>query len=233
MLYRGLAAVAWPAVVLLPLRRWRWAAMHGLSRLAIRLMALPLSVHGLENLPAADGILIANHSSYLDSLVLAAVVPGELAFVAKQELARGRVSGPFLARLGAIFVDRLDARSALIDAEAAAALARAGRRLVFYPEGTFTRTPGLLPFHLGAFHVAARTGRPVVPIAVRGTRSILRGDTWFARRGPIAVHVAPPLHPRGTGFDAAVQLSAEARSVILRHCGEPDLADERVIPRTA
>jgi 1-acyl-sn-glycerol-3-phosphate acyltransferase len=233
IVYRGLAAIAWPLVVLLPVQRWRWPVLHGLCRAALRLMALPLTLEGLDTLPAEDGILVVNHSSYLDSLVLSAVVPGNLAFVAKKELAGGHLSGPFLARLGTVFVDRLDARSALADASAATGLAVAGRRLVFFPEGTFTRMPGLLPFHLGAFHVAARTGRPIVPIALRGTRSILRGDTWFARRGPVKVHVGPPLYPDGTGFDAAVRLRAAARTVILSHCGEPDLADERILPPTA
>ncbi len=84
--------------------------------------------------------------------------------------------------------------------------------------------PGLLGFRLGAFLIAAQAGVPVVPITVRGTRSILRGDRWFPRRGKIVVHIGSPLSADGTDFDAAVRLRDTARALMLKWCGEHDLA---------
>ena len=66
--------------------------------------------------------------------------------------------------------------------EALIALARQGRILVFFPEGTFTRRAGLSGFYLGAFKVAAEANLPVLPGVIRGTRSMLRGDQWFPRQ---------------------------------------------------
>ena len=86
-------------------------------------------------------------------------------------------------------------------------------------------------FHLGAFVAAAETDQPVVPVALRGTRSILRDGSWFPRRGAVTVTVGAPPAPRapagGEGpWAAALKLRDAARAHILRHIGEPDLAGE-------
>jgi hypothetical protein len=77
---------------------------------------------------------------------------------------------------------------------------------------------------MGAFVIAAQTGTPVVTAAFRGTRSVLRADSWIVRRRPIEVAFGAPLAPNGTDWAAAVRLRDAARAEILRHCGEPDLA---------
>ena len=53
--------------------------------------------------------------------------------------------------------------------------------LVIFPEATFLRMPGMLPFRLGAFDIASATRTPLLPVVLRGTRSILRGGQWFQR----------------------------------------------------
>jgi 1-acyl-sn-glycerol-3-phosphate acyltransferase len=217
------AGIAWPLVVLLPRRAWRWALLRPLLRLALRLMGTPLEVSGLESLPAAGAILVANHASYLDGLVLVAALPGETAFVAKTELAAQVFAGRFLPRLGAVFVERVDPERGARDTQSALAAARAGRRLLFFPEGTLSRMPGLMAFHLGAFVAAVEAGLPVVPVTLRGTRSILRGDQWFPRRGAVSLHVGRPIPPDGGDFAAVLELRDAARAAILARCGEPDL----------
>ena len=95
---------------------------------------------------------------------------------------------------------------------------------MFFAEGTLTRVPGLMPFKLGAFAAAAKTGRPVIPVALRGTRSILRGDQWFPRPGRVTVAVGDALTPEGPTLADAARLRDAARAVVLQLCGEPDLA---------
>jgi 1-acyl-sn-glycerol-3-phosphate acyltransferase len=92
-----------------------------------------------------------------------------------------------------------------------------------FPEGTFERAPGLLPFHMGAFTIAARASLPIIPVAISGTRSILRGDQWFPRRGAVTVRVGEPIAPGGTDFGAAVRLRDATRAAILAGCGEPEV----------
>lgn len=160
--------------------------------------------------------------------MLSAAIPGELSFVAKGELARQGVAGPFLRRLGTLFVRRLDPKAGVEDTAAIVAAAKAGERIVSFPEGTLVRMSGLLGFRLGAFLAAAQAGVPVVPIAIRGTRSILRGGQWLPRRGGISVDIGTPIGADGTDFAAAVRLRDAARAFVLAHCREPDLAHEHV-----
>ncbi|MFQ5971065.1 MAG: AMP-binding protein [Alphaproteobacteria bacterium] len=216
-------AVAWPLVVVLPRRSWRWRVLRGACRVALQLTRTPVEVVGLRDLPPDSTVLVANHSSYVDSIVLVAVLPGEMVFVAKKELLRQFFAGLFLRRIETLFVERMDPEEGLEDAERALAKARAGRRLAFYPEGTLGRAPGLLPFHLGAFTVAVQSGLPVTPVTLKGTRSILRAGQWFPRRGRVEVRIAKPVGARGSDFGAAVALRDTVRAEMLRACGEPDL----------
>ena len=103
-----------------------------------------------------------------------------------------------------------------------------GRPLLVFPEGTFKRMPGLLPFHMGAFTSAVATGAVVVPVAIHGTRSMLRAGSWFIRRGQVSVTAGSPLRVDATlaPWPAAVALRDAARAQLLAGAGEPDLAYE-------
>jgi 1-acyl-sn-glycerol-3-phosphate acyltransferase len=224
----SIAVFLWLLVLLLPRRSWRQAMIHRGARAFLWLAGTAPQVY-VEAWPPQTGvILIANHSSYLDSAVIAAVIPGRLSFVAKQELAGQRVAGPFLHRIGTLFARRTDAAGGIEDTKRQLEAIRSGERVVSFPEGTLTRMPGLLGFQLGAFLVAAEAQVPVIPITIRGTRSILRGGQWFPRRGSIQVHIGRPIAPDGTDFDAAVRLRDKTRALMLQRCGEPDLAYEKV-----
>ncbi|HEY4563191.1 MAG TPA: hypothetical protein VIJ36_09440, partial [Thermoanaerobaculia bacterium] len=84
--------------------------------------------------------------------------------------------------------------------------------------------PGLLPFRMGTFAVAVDAGVPVVPVAIQGTRSLLRGDDRLLRHGRVKVSAAPAVRPEGNGWHAGVELRDEVRGAILGRCGEPDLS---------
>lgn len=223
-----MAAPVWLLVVLLPQQRWRHAAVGGAARLFLRLAGVPLKIEAQTDIPGEKTVIVANHASYLDGLVLSAALPGPLSFAAKEELQTQLIAGPFLRRLGTLFVRRADPRGGIEDTAATAEAVRAGRRVVAFPEGTLTRMPGLLGFHLGAFMAAAQAQAPVIPVAIRGARSVLRGGQWLPRRGAVHVHIGRPLVPDGEDFDAALRLRDAARADILAHCGEPDLAREKV-----
>jgi len=209
--------------------------MQGVARFLARASFTPLHIRGSENLTRQGPcVIVSNHASYLDSYVLVAAVPFAFSFVAKGELAASWINRLFLNRIQTEYVERFDRQKGIEDARRISLAARKGRSLMFFAEGTFTRMPGLLPFHMGAFLAAAEAGVPVVPIAIRGTRSILLGDTWFPRRGMIAVTIGKPIEPEkfaeGSASElwkAAIALRDASREHILRYCGEPDLSHEK------
>ncbi|MFY0311325.1 AMP-binding protein [Leisingera sp. D0M16] len=223
-----LAVFVWPLVVVLPVRRWRHTVVGGAIRTLFRLTGIRFGVERLSVVPERDIVIVANHASYLDGGVLSAAIDGPLTFVVTERFARQIVAGPFLRRLGAIFV--ADAPSGLREAEdAILAAVRAGERLVVFPEGRLRRMPGLLSFYPGAFHIAARAGVPVVPVTLAGTRSILRDSRqWFPRRAPVSVHVSDPMRAEAEDFAGALDLGKAVRAEILAHCQEPDLSREQI-----
>jgi len=219
------ATLCWLAVMLLPRLEWRWVAVRALARTALSAVGASLSTSGLERVPSRNAVLAFNHSSYADAIVLAATLPGMPAFAAKKELAGQFFAGPFLRRLGVCFVERFDVLDSIADTEAVQKVARAGRPLVFFPEGTFTRRSGLAGFYLGAFKIAAEEGLPVIPAAIRGTRSMLRDGRWLPRFAHVSVEFADPIEPTGANFSSMVKLRDTTRNAILARCGEPDLGE--------
>ncbi len=213
----------WLGIMILPKPGWRWALSRTATWLLAQLTGTPLTVRGLEHLPNSPCVLVANHCSYLDAYVLMAAIPRPFHYVAKRELLDNRWIGTPLQRIGTLFVERFDVQRSVDEARKIGAAARAGQSLGFFPEGTFTRMPGLREFRMGAFMAAAQAGAPAVPVTIRGTRSMLRAGSWFPRRGRLEVIVEPAIVPDGEDWAAAVRLRDAARAAILRHCGEPDL----------
>ena len=232
--YVILAAIAWSGVLLLPRMRWRWSLMRGLARALARLSATPVNVSGLERLPPPEQpvVYVCNHGSYLDGYVLVAAVPRIFSFVAKSEFRQAWLARSFIHRIGALMVERFDLQRSHADAQRIAARVAAGDAMMFFPEGTFSRIPGLRAFHMGAFVAAAQTGVPVVPVVLCGTRGMLRAGSWLPRHGAIQVIIGEPIASTVTAeaenpdavWREALRLRDAARAFMLTHCGEPDLA---------
>ncbi|MGD8377967.1 MAG: AMP-binding protein [Gammaproteobacteria bacterium] len=231
LLYAGYAwilfgvatAVAGTFVLLLPRLEWRWALCHFVARWAAKISGVHIDRRGWDNLPDEEPfVLVANHASYLDAFLVAAVIPRGLRYLAKSELSRRPLAGLLLRRFGVLFVERFDPGRATEDSRRVFSAVAAGDSLAFFPEGTFTRGAGLGAFRMGAFVAAARGHVPVVPMAMQGTRSILRGTEWFPRPGRVVVSIGEPIRPGGESWADAIRLRDEARAFILENCGEPD-----------
>lgn len=217
----GVGLPAWALIRVTPSQAARRAQARATMRLMLRLAGIPLEVKGT---PASPCVIVANHASYLDGPVLTAALPTTFTFVIKREMLAVPLAGTLLARLGSIFVERFDPEKGVADAAAVTEAVRRGESMVVFPEGTFRREAGVLPFKMGAFLTAAQAGIPVVPVAIRGTRAILRGDERGLRRGPIAVEVGEPIRPAGSDWSAATALRDAARRWIVEHGGEFEVA---------
>ena len=223
-----LAPLTWLLTLAMPNPAAAWALGGVAARLLCRLTGTRLTVRGLDRLPSGPCVLVCNHASYLDGVILVAALPRPFAFVAKRELQQQFVAGHYLRRLGVEFVERSDLQRSVADAGRLAELAQQGRSLAVFPEGTFVARPGLLPFHLGAFLAAARAGVPVVPVVIRGNRQMLPADRWWPRRAWLQVDVCAPIQTGAGGpldaselFAAAVRLREASHRAIARY-GDTD-----------
>jgi 1-acyl-sn-glycerol-3-phosphate acyltransferase len=215
---------AWLTLLALRGRRGVLRFQRVCARLLFRVVRCPLSASGLEHLSGGGPcLLVSNHTSYADVPALVALLPVDFVFLAKREASAWPLVGAFLRKAGHLLVDRFDALQSVADASGVASALEEGRSVLVFPEGTFTAGAGLRPFRLGAFKTAVDTGVPIVPVALRGARRVLRDGTWIPRPGPVRAWIGPPLRPRGTDWRAVVDLRDRAAEVIAAHCGEPRL----------
>ena len=232
-----IATTLWCLAPVVPSLRWRWALFGAGARLLMRLTGTRFTVEGADNLPPPGkaAVFVSNHASYLDFMALGAALPRPVGFVSKTELRNNFFVRVILDRMEAEYVERFDRQKGLEDANRVSRRVREGRSPLFFAEGTLTRMPGLLPFHMGAFVTAVEAEAPVVPVAIRGTRSMLRDGSWFPRPGAITVVVGKPVAPPAAEGEAgastwsrAVRLRDAVRAAILAHVGEPDLGREEL-----
>jgi 1-acyl-sn-glycerol-3-phosphate acyltransferase len=224
----AMAVLGLPVLLLTPGLRRRRAVVRALARIALRMAGMRLELRGLAQLPMPC-ILVANHCSYIDGVVLTAALPPCFSYVIKREMSRVPLAGTLLRRIGAEFVERRDRRVGARDTRRLLRHAASGQAMAFFPEGTFSHEAGLLRFHIGAFAAAARAHLPLVPVAIRGTRRCLPANSIWPRAGVIQVEALTILPVPGASdgshsSEAAVRLRDAARALLLDALGEPDLA---------
>ena len=205
-----------PLWIALALTGRRGDAMRLVQRWARRVFALcgcSLRVSGLPDLEKERcAIIVANHASYLDSVVLLAILPCDFRFVAnRRELARPFV-GLVLRKGEHLMVDRHSVQSREACGRAMLEALNQGASLVLFPEGTRS-TRRLQRFENGAFRAAVRTGTPIIPVAIAGTADILPRHGRLLRRGQIHVTIRPPISPVDASLNA-VQLRQQTAAAI-------------------
>jgi 1-acyl-sn-glycerol-3-phosphate acyltransferase len=192
------------------------------ARLFFRLTGTSITLKGVERLPRQPHMLLVNHASYLDAIVLSALLPAVpgYAYTAKHEFSERAAMRRLLAGLGALFIERFDVGRSTEDVERMAAALARGENIMVFPEGTFSREAGLKPFHSGACMAAAKAAAPVAVAGLRGTRAALREGTWWPHRSPIELAIGQTLFASGSDWSATVRLNAAARAAMVTLCGE-------------
>mgnify|MGYP001275832433 CR=1 FL=1 len=130
-------------------------------------------VHGAEKMPLGGGaIVIANHISYWDPVVVGCALKRRIYFMAKAELFNIPGLGPVITRLGAFPVRRDGPDPSSL--RRSIKLLKSNRVIGIFPEGTRSQSGEILAPHLGAAMLALKVGVPIVPVTVSGTRGIFR-----------------------------------------------------------
>lgn len=203
-------------------RRRRWVSAA--ARAWFFVAGIRATRGGYHNIPPGHCIVVANHASYMDGVILQAFLPPRFSFVIKGEMRNVPVVNLLLQRIGSKFVERFVASASARDARNLLKAAESGESLVFFPEGTFHIDPGLHRFRPGAFAAAAKGRLPVVPLVISGSRHILPAQRFLPRHGHLRIDVLPPIHPQDHPARDSKGLAQAARQRILHHLDEPDLA---------
>lgn len=187
------------------------------ARTLARLIPMRVRVDGREHLdPRRSYVLVSNHQSQCDILVLYGWLGVDFKWVMKQELRRVPGIGIACDRLGHIFIDRSDHAAAVATLAAARAKIVDGTSVIFFPEGTRSRDGRLLPFKRGAFRMALDLGLPILPLTVAGTRDVLPAGTADLLPGSVRLVIHPPVEIAGLGEGDCAALCEQVRELIGR-----------------
>ncbi|HVN83029.1 MAG TPA: AMP-binding protein [Terriglobia bacterium] len=165
-------------------------------------------------------LLVSNHSSYADALVLGAALALDFRFLVKSEVASWPVLGRFVRKCDFLLVHRYDASQLSPDFQKVHSGLKEGAVVHIFPEGTFTRARGLRPFQMGAFKLAVETNSYLLPVTLCHLRQVLPEGAWLPRWHPIRVVVGPLLIPQSGELAEQVRLRNAVQKEFLRHCGE-------------
>ena len=206
----GLPAI--PFALLPPRGEWFLKFARGWARLILRVSGVRVRLLHADRLsPGTSVVLAANHESFYDILVLLAVLPMSVRFLAKRNLFRLPFLGWSMAAAGFIPVDRhTRSRNATVVDTALARLQK-GRSLVVFPEETRTRDGELLPFKTGAALIALKAGLPLLPLGLAGTRRIQRRGGFTITPSRVALGVGEPIATAGRPVTERGALTEELR----------------------
>lgn len=185
----------------------RWA------RIIAWLTPLEIEIEGLERIEAGQSyVVVANHLSQYDIPVIYGFIGLDLRWVIKAEVLRIPLIAQGCRAIGHIFIDRGRPEQARQAINEAVARLSPGTGVLFFPEGTRSRSGRLLPFRKGAFRVAADRRLPVLPVAVIGTREVLPPGSLRVRPVPVRMVIGEPIASGDGPVDAeVVRLMREAR----------------------
>lgn len=166
---------------------------------ALRALYRP-AVTGFEHVPHTGPVIMAaNHVSFADEMFTPLAARRQIIYFAKAEYfttpgPRGRAMAAFFRGMGHVPVDRADTRSAAASIDIGVEVLRAGRALGIFPEGTRSPDGQLHKFRTGVARLALRTGAPVVPVGLVGTREVQPPDSRRWHRAAVEVNFGAPMH---------------------------------------
>lgn len=168
-------------------------------------------------------ILVANHASYIDGLILYSILPDNFSFIVKKGVFKAPLLKSLMLKHQHFGVDREDFQKNIEDTKNIIDSLKHGRSLAVFPEGTFIAAKGLRAFKSGAFKIATQNNLPVLPVALSGTREVLRSQEWLLKPNTIQVTAGELLYPNENSWQEMTRLQSQARAFIVSHCGESSI----------
>jgi 1-acyl-sn-glycerol-3-phosphate acyltransferase len=164
-------------------------------------------VVGYEHVPRTGPVIIAgNHVSFADEIFTPVAARRQVFYFAKAEYfntpgIKGRSMAALFRAMRQLPVERADTRSAAASLDIGLEVLKNGQVLGIYPEGTRSPDGRLYKFRTGVARLALRSGAPVVPVGLIGTRDVKPPSGWRWHRRPLAIHFGPPLDFSGRADD--------------------------------
>jgi 1-acyl-sn-glycerol-3-phosphate acyltransferase len=177
-----------------------------------------VKVIGKENLLLGKPqIFMANHQSDFDILIALAYIPVQFRWIAKKELFNIPIFGAAMRSAGYIEIDRHNREKALQSLDEAALRIRKGKSIMTFPEGTRSRDGEIKAFKQGAFHLAIKTGVPIVPVSIIGSGQIMPKRSVKIKSGQIKLVIGEPIEVKSFDIEKRQELIKKVRDTIIKN----------------
>ena len=200
------------------------------ARGLLRFWGVELRVTGAEHMTPGSYVVMANHLSYADIVVLFLALPICPGFLAKAELTRVPFLSQALRSGGHVVIDRGNRAGAMAAIESAAEQVRAGKTVLIFPEGTRGDDDSIGAFKKGGFYLAKAARVPILPVGVRGSRAIFPRRSLLIRPGQVEVHIGAPLPPSEVESTEMLPLVAAVRARLMGLAAMPARARDPASP---
>ncbi len=199
--------------------------IHKVARLWAKMLLFlcntKVKVIGEENLlRGKPQILMANHQSDFDILIALAHIPVQFRWIAKKELFAIPIFGTAMRSAGYIEIDRSNHEKAMQSIDEAALRIRSGKSVMTFPEGTRSRDGEIKAFKQGTFHLALKSGAPIVPIAIIGSGRIMPKRTLKIKPGQIKMVIGKPVDAAHGNIEKRHELIEKVRNEIIKNYNE-------------
>jgi 1-acyl-sn-glycerol-3-phosphate acyltransferase len=196
--------------------------IHKIAKLWAKILLLmsntKVEVVGVENiLRGKPQIFMANHQSDFDILIVLAHIPGQFRWIAKKELFHIPIFGAAMKAAGYIEIDRHNHEKAIQNLDEAALRIREGKSVMSFPEGSRSRDGGIKPFKQGIFHLAIKSGVPIIPVSIVGSGGIMPKRSLKVTPGRVKLIIDKPIDVKNYTIENRHELIDQVRKVIIKN----------------
>lgn len=184
-----------------------WSFARWWGRAVLAATGSRVTVRGKENVPPGPVVVMGNHQSCFDIMLVLGYIDKPLAFIAKKELARLPLISQWMKFFGCLFLDRRDVRQAAQVFQRAVEAVRNGWSMVIFPEGTRSRSAEMREFKKGSMKLPVRANVPIVPISIDGTYKVYEGNGSMIGSADITLTISPPILPKDYAGMGTAQLA--------------------------
>jgi 1-acyl-sn-glycerol-3-phosphate acyltransferase len=168
--------------------------MRAWSDRILKICGVELEVEGREFLKSGQSyVYVSNHASLMDIPVLVSGLRDNIRIIYKRELEKIPFMGWAMAKSPLIAINRADAKDAMESIDEAINAVKKGESVVVFAEGTRSKDGKLGDFKRGAFVLAARAEKPIVPVTIIGSNVVLPNGTLRFKKGKVVLKIHPPI----------------------------------------
>ncbi len=196
--------------------------IHKIANLWAKILLLisntKVEVIGKENiLQGKPQIFMANHQSDFDILIVLGHVPGQFRWIAKKELFNIPIFGAAMKTAGYIEIDRNNHERAMQSMDEAALRIREGKSVMTFPEGTRSRDGEIKSFKQGTFHLAIKSGVPIIPVSIIGSGQIMPKRSLKITPGKVKLVIGKPVEVKNYTTENRHELINDVRNIIIKN----------------